>query len=170
MSEEEDSETRDDPEHEILELAQWGSLLRAVRSTAVEIVLEHRPVYLDYLLDWDPSISPHDDVDMSPGPQFRQMVVKSAFAEEDWPNLEQLTFRGMAPSGHDFSEAAERTEHLKDFAAKMLPGVKVNQVPGDCMFFHKRKGTILNQYGADGLKAHLEPDIEDEYGNTGFLF
>jgi hypothetical protein len=34
-------------------------------------------------------------------------------------------------------------------------GVKVDQISGNYLFFHTRKGTIMNQHGADGLKAHL---------------
>jgi hypothetical protein len=46
MSEDEDFEIREDDAHECIELKQWASLLRSVRSTIVEVVLEQRPVYL----------------------------------------------------------------------------------------------------------------------------
>jgi hypothetical protein len=38
----------------------------------------------------------------------------------------------------------------------MLPVVGVDQISGNYMFFNTRKGTIMNQHGADGLKAHLD--------------
>jgi hypothetical protein len=171
MSEEEDSETRDDPEHEAREQKQWASLLRSVSSTATEVVLEHRPVYLDYLLNFGMDLSPHEKTDTSPDHRFREVAVKAAFTDGGpWPKLSKLTFRGMASSGFDFmSDAAESKESLRDYAANMLPGVKVDQIYGNYMFFNTRKGTIMNQHGADGLKAHLDfdldPDVfdEDEY-------
>jgi hypothetical protein len=50
MSEEEDFETREDEMHGLAELKQWTFLLKSVRSTVVEVILEQRPVYLSFLL------------------------------------------------------------------------------------------------------------------------
>jgi hypothetical protein len=50
MSEKEDAEVFEDTDHEVEQLKEWASLLFSIRSTVVEIVLEQRPVYLEYLV------------------------------------------------------------------------------------------------------------------------
>jgi hypothetical protein len=150
MLEEEDSDIRHDPEHESEEQKQWASLLGSVSSTAIEVVLEHRPVYLIYILDFGMDLSPHEKIDTSPDRGLREAVLKAVFAEGGpWPKLKNLTFRDMASSGFDLMfDDKEPEESLQDSVAKMLSEVKVDQISGNYMFFNTRKGTIMNQHGA----------------------
>jgi hypothetical protein len=78
-----------------------------------------------------------------------------------WPKLRKLTLRGINLIG--FEE--EIGEALDDFNKRVLPGVMVEEIPGNYMFFNTHKGTILNQHGADGLKPHLEAPYDDDAWN-----
>jgi hypothetical protein len=162
MSEDEDFETRTDEVHELQEFKQWASLLRSVSPTLVELVLEERPVYLSYLLDHGMGLSPHDETSFYPefssfDARFYNHVLKPAFDNgEVWPNLKRLTLRGINLKG--FEE--EAGEAFQAFTNRTLPGVEVKDVPGNYMLFNTRKGTIMNQDGADGLKSHLDPNAD----------
>ena len=91
---------------------------------------------------------------------FYHCILKGVFADGGcWPELKKLTFRGI--NLHGFEE--EAGERLKDFTTRVLPGVQVEELRGNYMFLNTRKGTIMNQYGADGLKPHLDMN-EDPYG------
>ncbi|KAF1838834.1 hypothetical protein BDW02DRAFT_626890 [Decorospora gaudefroyi] len=168
-----DKKTRPDTEHEVREQKQWASLLRAISPTMAEIVLEHRSVYLDYHLRHR-QISTHDKGYTRPDLGFRQVVLKSAFADGGpWPNLKGLTFCGMASKGPPFGsdDDDEPAEPLRNFTAKMLPGVQIKEKPSGSMLFYTRKGTVLNQHGADGLSPHLYPgDIPDFDSFAGRLY
>jgi hypothetical protein len=166
MSEDEDFEIREDEAHEVKQLKEWASLLSSVRSTVVEVVLEQRPVYLEYLLYHGIEISPSDTTSFCPGfhsfdSLFYRHILKAVFdTGKAWPKLRKLTLRGINLIG--FEE--ETGEALDDFNKRALPGVTVEEMPGNYMFFNTRKGTILNQHGADGLKPHLEtPHDDDEW-------
>jgi hypothetical protein len=166
MSEDEDFEIREDEAHEVKQLKEWASLLSSVRSTVVEVVLEQRPVYLEYLLYHGIEISPSDTTSFCPGfhsfdSLFYRHILKAVFdTGKAWPKLRKLTLRGINLIG--FEE--ETGEALDDFNKRALPGITVEEMPGNYMFFNTRKGTILNQHGADGLKPHLEtPHDDDEW-------
>ncbi|KAI4605585.1 hypothetical protein J4E83_010578 [Alternaria metachromatica] len=83
-----------------------------------------------------------------------------------------LTFRGMSSAKGHYWPKAGPDESLKDYSRKLLPGVQVNQILGNYMFFNTERGTILNQHGADGLKVHLEfdgkHDLEALYDSNNF--
>ncbi|KAF2823579.1 hypothetical protein CC86DRAFT_372511 [Ophiobolus disseminans] len=180
MSEEEDFEIRQDEGHELNELKQWASLLRSVRSTLVELVLEQRPVYLSYLLDpgMGMEISPHDPTSFCPilnvfDAAFYKQILKPVFDDggETWPKLKKLTLRGINMHGFE----TEANETFQAFADRALPGVVVQEVPGNYMFFNTRNGIVLNQEGgADGLKPHLDPNTDphrdDELDFLGLFF
>jgi hypothetical protein len=167
MSEEEDAEFRDDEAHEVEQLKEWASLLRSIRSTVVEVVLEQRPIYLDYLLHHGLEISPHDETGFCPGLHsfdslFYNRILKAVFDDgKAWPKLKKLTLRGINLTG--FEEETEET--LETFTKRALPGVTVQEIPGNYMFFNTRKGTIMNQHGADGLKPHLK-SLEEEWDDA----
>ncbi|KAF1841687.1 uncharacterized protein K460DRAFT_293272 [Cucurbitaria berberidis CBS 394.84] len=155
MSEEEDLDIREDEAHEVKEIKQWASLLLSVRSTVVEIVLEKRPIYLDYLLDMGMDISSYDQTEFIPDldsfdSDVYHRILKGVFADGGvWPNLRKVTFRGINLHGFE----AEAGEALQAFTTRVLPGVQIEQVRGNYMFFNTRKGTVKNQHGADGLKS-----------------
>ncbi|KAI4630065.1 uncharacterized protein J4E87_003256 [Alternaria ethzedia] len=150
-----------DIDYEAPQMKQWASLLRSIRLTAVEIVLEHRKIFVDRHDEVDEHIKADEDVKCPPDIRFRHRVVEQAFTEP-WPNLKTLTFRGMSSAKGDYWPKAGPDESLKDYSRKLLPGVQVNQILGNYMFFDSERGTILNQHGADGLKVHL--DFDGKYG------
>ncbi|KAI4670623.1 uncharacterized protein J4E79_000909 [Alternaria viburni] len=160
-----------DLDYEAPQLQQWASLLRSIRLTAVEIVLEHRKIFVDRHDEVDEHIKADEDVKCPPDIRFRHRVVEQAFTEP-WPNLKTLTFRGMSSAKGDYWPKAGPDESLKDYSRKLLPGVQVNQILGNYMFFNTERGTILNQHGADGLKVHLEfdgkHDLEALYDSDNF--
>lgn len=153
-------------------MQQWASLLRAVRLTAVEFVLEHRRIFLDHHEEIDEGTTADEETKCPPDIRFRQQVVEQAFTEA-WPNLKTLKFRGMSSAKGDYWPGAGPDEFLPDYTTKLLPGVQVNQILGNYMFFDSHRGTILNQHGADGLKVHLEfggkRALDDLYDSDGFL-
>ncbi|KAF2132123.1 hypothetical protein P153DRAFT_429316 [Dothidotthia symphoricarpi CBS 119687] len=171
MSEEEDGEIREDEVHDVKELKQWASLLQSVSSTIVEVVLEQRPVYLEYLLHMDMDISPHDKTGVNPDlctsdSALYQHVLGALFDNQgSWPKLQKLTFRGWDTTNL-YEEVREAKEPWHVFMARVLPQAQVEHVCGNHMFFSTRKGTILNQHGADGLMPHLDFGRFDE----GYLF
>lgn len=145
----------EDEEHDILEYKQWASLLRAVRTTLVELVLEHRPFDLDYLIQANTGVSPDTEPGNSNGFDSRlyETIFKGVFADGgEWPKLRKLILRGI--NFVRFTEKAEET--LEGFRARVLPQVKFYILPGNLMFFNTRRGLIKNKYGADGLKPHLD--------------
>ncbi|KAI4647026.1 uncharacterized protein J4E78_008998 [Alternaria triticimaculans] len=160
-----------DLDYEAPQMKQWASLLRSIRLTAVEIVLEHRKIFVDRHDEVDEHIKADADVKCPPDIRFRHRVVEQAFTEP-WPNLKTLTFRGMSSAKGDYWPKAGPDESLQDYSRKLLPGVQVNQIPGNYMFFNTERGTILNQHGADGLKVHLEfdgkHDLEALYDSDNF--
>ncbi|KAI4702951.1 hypothetical protein J4E81_001824 [Alternaria sp. BMP 2799] len=143
-----------DLDYEAPQMQQWSSLLRAVRLTAVEVVLEHRRIFVDRHEEIDQSITADAEVKCPPDIRFHK-VVEQAFTEA-WPNLNTLTFRGMSSAKSNYWPKAGPDESLQDCSMKLLPGVQVNQILGNYMFLDTKRGTILNQHGADGLKVHLE--------------
>jgi hypothetical protein len=141
-------------------------LLRSVRSTIVEIVLEQRPVYPSYLFNPGYEISPHEKTSfclnstLSTLPFYKHLL-KPAFDDgESWAKLKTLTFHGINLIG--FEEAAG--EPLKAFNDRVLPGVQVQEVPGNYMYLDTRRGTIVNQDGANGFTPHLDPNA-NPYGD-----
>jgi hypothetical protein len=160
MSEEEGFEVREDNVYEVAELKHWASLLRSVRSTVVEVVLDQRPKYLSYLLDFGLENSPHNKTSFCPelnsfDSLFYQHILKSVFDDGGtWPKLKKPILRGVTLLG--FEE--EAGEALQIFMERVLPGVQLEQVAGNYMFFSTRKGTIMNEGGADGLKSDLDPN------------
>tara|TARA_R110002003_G_scaffold207_1_gene15975 strand:- start:42853 stop:43731 length:879 start_codon:yes stop_codon:yes gene_type:complete len=137
-SEEGDFETREDEMHGLAELKQWTSLVKSVRSTVVEVVLEQRPVYLSYLFDHGIDISPHGKTSFYPecngfDSLFYRNVLQAAIDDgEAWPNLKKLTFRGINLIGFEDKTG----ESLQAFVARALPGVEVQDIPGNYMFFN----------------------------------
>jgi len=121
----------------------------------VEVVLEHLRIFVDRHEEIDESITADEEVKCPPDIRFHQDVVEQAFTEA-WPNLKKLTFRGMSSAKGDYWPKAGPDESLQERSMKLLPGVQVNQVSGNYMFLDTKRGTILNQHGADGLKVHLE--------------
>ncbi|KAF2254864.1 hypothetical protein BU26DRAFT_559513 [Trematosphaeria pertusa] len=171
MSEPEDLEYREDESYEIHELKHWAVLLKSVRSTVVEVVLEQRPVMLEYILDPEYELSPHDHVFFDPecleNTLFWQHVVRSVFDDgAGWPKLARLIFRGVDERGFEQGLG----ESLQAFASRVLPGVQVDVVRGTHMFFSTRHGTISNRHGADGLKPHLDPTEDPNVDFFGGLF
>jgi hypothetical protein len=176
MSEEEDAETREDEAHDLLEFKQWASILRSVRSTVVQVVLEQRPVYLSYLLYHGMGITPDDKTVFCPehnhfDSSFYNHVLRAAFDDgQTWPKLKSLTLRGINLSG--FEE--ETGETLQSFQNRALPGIKLQETSGNYMFFSTRTGTIMNQYGTDGLKPQLsyedDGDFSDDFYDPGYGF
>jgi hypothetical protein len=168
MSEDEDLGIREEKPHEVKQLKEWASLLSSVRSTVVEVVLEQRPVYLEeYLLYHEMEITSSDMTSFCPwlhsfDSLFYRHILKAVFDDgKAWPKLRKLTLRGINLIG--FEE--EIGEALDDFNKRVLPGVMVEEIPGNYMFFNTHKGTILNQHGADGLKPHLEAPYDDDAWN-----
>lgn len=159
MSEEENGERYEDEDHGLLELQQWTALLRSFRDTVVEIVLEQRPIYLQYLLSCDMEISTNDKTSFCPmfnsfDSEFYRRILKGVFNDGGaWPKLKKLTLRGINLQG--FEEEAGET--FESFVARALPGVQVQDVAGNIMFFCTRKGTIMNNDGVDGLKPQIDP-------------
>jgi hypothetical protein len=122
-------------------------------------------------------ISPYDKTSFCPevhdfDSAFYSNVLKPTFDDgEAWPKLKSLTLRGINLAG--FEDEAGETLHA--FADRSIPGVIVQEVPGNYMFFSTRRGTILNQNGTDGLKPHLDPNsnsrafVDENFGNFFFL-
>ena len=160
-----------DVDYEAPQLQQWASLLRSIRLTAVEIVLEHRKIFVDRHDEVDEHIKADADVKCPPDVRFCQEVVEQAFTQ-DWPNLKTLIFRGMSSSKGDYWPKPGPDESLSEYTTKLLPGVQVEQILGNYMFLNTERGTILNQHGADGLKVHLEfdgkHDLEALYDSDNF--
>ncbi len=157
-------ETREDEAHELRDFAQWALLLRSVRSSVVEVILEQRPVYLDHVLvyndEWE--VSAHDttenDDDSTVVQPFDSTFYKHALLEVfdydglPWPKLRRLTLRGVK-----FLHAElVGQEGWELFTERILPGVMVRVVPGNYMFFNAQKGFVRNEGGgADGLRPWL---------------
>jgi hypothetical protein len=90
---------------------------------------------------------------------FYHRILQAAFDDgKASPKPKKLTSRGINLTGFD----AETGETLETFTERALPGVTVKEMPGNYMFFNTRKGTIMNQHGADGLKPHLG-SLEDDW-------
>ncbi|KAF2856941.1 hypothetical protein T440DRAFT_512927 [Plenodomus tracheiphilus IPT5] len=86
---------------------------------------------------------------------FIHHFLKVAFQEDiSWPKLKCLTLRSINFNGLE----EELGMSLAAFKTKMLPGVDVYAIDGDCMFFEARSGTIINWQSADGLLPHLDPN------------
>jgi hypothetical protein len=173
MSEDEDFEIREDDAHEVKQLKEWAALLSSVRSTIVELTLEQRPVYLEYLLYTEMEISPDDTTSFCPmlhsfDSLFYRHILKSVFDDgKAWPKFEKLTLRGI--NLIEFEKEAGET--LDVFTKRALPGVTVKNIPGNYMFFNTRKGTIMNQHGADGLKTHIGPSNgNNEWDDLWYMF
>jgi len=166
-------ERRGDLDYEASQMQQWASLLQAVRSTAVEVVLEYRRIFVDHDVEFD-SATANEETKCPHDIRFREMVLQRAFAGKDWPNLKKLKFRGISSARGDYwpPEAAP-DESLQDSATKLLPGVQIDQVLGNFMFLDTARGTILTHHGADGLKLHLEFDgkyaLDDLYDSDNFM-
>jgi hypothetical protein len=170
MSDAEDFESREDPKHEAADLKQWASLLRSVRATVEEIVLEQRPIRHDFVLNMGNELSPHERTMFHPeyndfDSRFYHIILKDVFGDGAmWPKLKRLTLRGINLQGIE----DEAGEDLQTLMTKMLPGIRVELLPGNFMYFNTRKGTIMNQHGADGLKPHL--DMDSDSFDDGMLF
>jgi hypothetical protein len=173
MSEDEDFEIREDDAHEVKQFKEWAAFLNSVRSTVVEVTLELRPVYLEYLLYTELEIYADDLTEFCPflhsfDSLFYRHILSSVFDDgKAWPSLEKLTLRGINLNG--FEE--ETGETLDVFTKRVIPGVTVQNISGNYMFFNTRKGTIMNQYGADGLKPHIGPSHgNDEWDDLWYMF
>jgi hypothetical protein len=156
--------------HNPEEFEQWASILRSVRSTIVEIVLEQRPIRVKSILD--PEFHRHDDTAYfcrshdSFDSLFYHQILESTFGDgESWPRLKKLTLRGI--NLQDFE--AETGETLSAFTERSLPGTFVQEIPGNYMYFNDHTGTIMSQHGADGLTPQLDISLFSGYGNPNFL-
>jgi hypothetical protein len=159
-------ETLDEIAYSPAELEQWASVLRSVRSTIVEVVLEQRPVRVKSLLER--GSDRHDDKAYfirgydSFDSLFYRHILKSTFDDgEPWPRLKKLTLRGINLEDIE----AETGETLSAFTERSLPGTFVQEVTGNYMFFNDNTGTIMSQHGADGLTPQLDISIYSEYGH-----
>jgi hypothetical protein len=92
---------------------------------------------------------------------FYNHVLKSTFEDgESWPNLKSITLCGINLVG--FEEEAGET--FQSFTDRALSGATVQEISGDYTSSSTRKGTIMNQYGTDGLKPQFSYGHEDELG------
>lgn len=150
-----DFEKYEDRADDVLELEQWASLLRSVRASIVDIVLEQRPIHDEHHIDNRKSSvsvwhnTRFDTSQHSFDSRFYQHVLKPVVdGGEDWPKLETLTLRGISVNGMK----DETGERLEDFATRVLPDVEVKATSGNYMFFNSWVGAIMNRCGVDGLR------------------
>jgi len=126
-----------DLEKEAAEMKQWASLLRSIRLTAVEVVLEHRAILRSsHVMDEDVSIR-KVLVDSPLDIRFREDVVENVFAE-GWPKLKTLIFRGMG------SSLMEPEESIEELVKDKLPRTLSKNVCRSYMFVDTSQGSALN--------------------------
>lgn len=149
--------TFDDELHNEQELEQFASLLRSIRSTVVEICLEQRPLCFKSMLDLE-GFSPNEHAHFYGGlhpfdEEFYRRILVGVFDDgEPWPKLQKLTIRGV--NLMQFEE--EVGESLKAYQSRVLPGVEIEQICGNYMFFEEDTGSIVTHPGVDGLKPSTD--------------
>lgn len=147
-----------DSAHDSSELQQWAVLLRAARSTLVEVLLEQRPIHFVEILTHGLELSVNDETEYCPNCnrfdyRFCEQILHDTFDDgKAWPTLQKLTLRGLNLTGFEY----EYGEELSSFAARVLPGIHFREKNGNYMFFNPDTGTIENVNGVDGMKPQLD--------------
>ncbi|KAH7406058.1 hypothetical protein DE146DRAFT_787229 [Phaeosphaeria sp. MPI-PUGE-AT-0046c] len=147
-----------DEEHDSSELQQWAVLLRGVRATLVEVLVEQRPVHSVEILSGGVGFSVNDENRYCPNcthfdDRFCNKILNETFGDgKVWPKLKRLTLRGLNLQEYE----SDHGEELSEFTQRVLPGVEVIEESGHYMFFNPYSGTIENLNGADGLKPQLD--------------
>jgi hypothetical protein len=126
-------------------LQEWADLLRCVRPTIVDLVLEHRVAILDTNDNRDVLVPL--DLGAEADLRFCQLVLPVFFDDEDWPRLRSLEFRGI--------QICQRGARKRDLELKRrFAGVKVSIKKSYYMCYDGTSGMgIDNRTSTDGLKS-----------------